>query len=89
MQVRIDYNTELIYDEKKKINWAVEEYEVQFGGQKEYSQADKILANEIMNNIINSIDYTNEEVYNYFQEQLKKLERRFGGLFETVSDVEE
>ena len=82
MQVRIDYATELIYSEKKKIRWALEEFEVQFGtGNGVYSKTQKILANQFLNYIIESVDTSHEEVLAFFKAQVEKLEKNYPKLF--------
>ncbi|MBD3352561.1 MAG: hypothetical protein GF364_13820 [Candidatus Lokiarchaeota archaeon] len=83
MQVRIDYTTELIYYEKKKIRWGIEEFNIQFGNKSEeyeYSSEEKKQANEFLDYFMNCVDIKHVEILNYFKKEMEKLEKDYPDL---------
>lgn len=84
MQVRIDYATELIDSEKKKIKWNIEEFKIQFeeiGEVSSYTAKHKKLANQFLDYMMKTVDVTHPEVVNYMKSRIEKLEDQFPELF--------
>jgi hypothetical protein len=78
MQVRIDYDLELVDYEKDKIKWLVEEFELLFCGCiKEVSDEEIFRGVEFLDYMISNIDVEIPEVANYLAKSLKRLENRY------------
>jgi hypothetical protein len=92
MEVKIDYQNELILDEKKKIQWFVDEIDIQMGNEIilnrtksgnciNSSDRNKRLGNEFLNYAMEVIDYSNPEVLDFFQDSLKDIEEKYPFIF--------
>ena len=84
MEVRIDYDTELIYTEKKKIRWLVEEFDIQFGiknAMNKITSIQKKVAIELLDNIMENVDVKEPDVLEYFQNQMEVVEKKYPFLF--------
>ena len=92
MEVKIDYQNEIILDEKKKIQWLVEEIDIQLGTAKKSkkttiknrvktSSIHKRLGNEFLNYAMDVIDYSSPEVLDFFQDSLKEIEEKYPFIF--------
>lgn len=82
MQVKIDYLTELIYSEKKKIRWAVEEFDLQFGKATTFTQKEKKTAYQFINYLLNYIDFSEPEILIFFNAQIQKLKTKYPNLLD-------
>lgn len=83
MQVKIDYLTELIYSEKKKIRWAVEEFDLQFGGKTTvFNQKEKKTAYQFINYLLNNIDFSEPEIMSFLNTQIQKLKNKYPDLLD-------
>ncbi|MCP4764027.1 MAG: hypothetical protein GY870_19800 [archaeon] len=85
MEVKVDYENELISTEKKKIKWLVEEFDQQFEPKtkksNKFSGTQKKMGNEFLNYVLEIVDVTNPEVLEYFQSNLQKIENKYPILF--------
>jgi hypothetical protein len=83
MEVKIDYDVELVYAEKKKILWFMDEFEEQFqhNPQGKITKNMKKAANIFINYMIDGIDVTNPDVLEFFKQQIQKLEETYPYLF--------
>ena len=83
MELKIDYENEIIYAEKKSILWMIDEFEEQFqhNPQGKITKDMKKAANIFVNYMIDSIDVTHPDVLEFFKQQIEKLETTYPYLF--------
>lgn len=82
MQVRIDYDFEIVENEKDKIKWMVEEFEILFCEcVKEITDEDIIRGVEFLDYMISNIEIDDPEVANFLANSLKRLEKRYPFFF--------
>jgi len=80
MEVKIDYDFEIVQDEKLKIKWIIEEFDAQFGDRVgELSDEDVVKGLEFINYLITTVELDNQnpEVLSYLRSNLEWLEKRF------------
>jgi hypothetical protein len=78
MQLRIDYDFEIAQDEKLKIKWVFDEFEVQFSDITEhFTEEDIIHGLEFIDYIISIVESDNPEVLSFLRSNLERLEKRY------------
>ncbi|MHA1728059.1 MAG: hypothetical protein ACTSWY_04945 [Promethearchaeota archaeon] len=81
MEVKIDYDMELMNTEKQKINWLVEEFNCQFENKNTFKAQEKKLSNRILEFYLEIIDIQNPKILNFFQTRLERIESKYPVLF--------
>jgi hypothetical protein len=83
MEVKIDYDYEIIQDEKLRIKWIIDEFDAQFGDKiKQLTNEDIIRGLEFLDYIISSVETENPEVITFLRCNLERLERRYPVFFD-------
>lgn len=83
MEVKIDYDYEIIQDEKLRIKWIIDEFDCQFGDKiKHLTDEDIIRGLEFLDYIISSVETENPEVITFLRCNLERLEKRYPIFFE-------
>ena len=82
MNVNEDYNRILENNIKSELEWLEEELNYLFDGKKTLSDKDILMGNQILNNVIDSIDINNsKELLNLLTLTLDKIEQTFPEFF--------
>ena len=78
MEVKIDYDYEIIQDEKLRIKWIIDEFDAQFGDIiRRLKDEDIIRGLEFLDYIISSVETDNPEITTFLRYNLERLEKRF------------
>ena len=82
MEVKIDYDYEIIQDEKLRIKWIIDEFDAQFGDRiRRLKDEDIIRGLEFLDYIISSVETDNPEIITFLRCNLERLEKRFPVFF--------
>jgi hypothetical protein len=84
MEVKIDYDFEIIQDEKLKIKWIIEEFDAQFGDRiGKLTEEDIVKGLEFISYLISSVELDNQnpEVLSFLRCNLERLQKRFPVFF--------
>jgi len=82
MEVKIDYDYEIIQDEKLRIKWIIDEFDAQFGDRiRRLTDEDIIHGLEFLDYIISSVETDNPEIITFLRCNLERLEKRFPVFF--------
>ena len=82
MKVEIDYDFELIQEEKLKIKWIIDEFEAQFGDKTDHLTDEEIIHGlEFIDYIISHVESDNPEVVSFLRSNLERLEKRYPVFF--------
>ncbi|TFG20995.1 MAG: hypothetical protein EU530_01510 [Promethearchaeota archaeon] len=83
MEVKIDYDYEIIQDEKLRIKWIIEEFDMQFGDKNDsMTEEDIIRGLEFLDYIISSVETENPEVITFLRYNLERLEKHYPIFFD-------
>ena len=84
MQVKIDYDYELVQDEKLRIKWIMDEFDAQFGDKiGKLTEEDIIHGMEFLDYIITSVQMEDPdpEVISFLRSNLERLEKQYPMFF--------
>ncbi|MHA1452675.1 MAG: hypothetical protein ACTSRD_07435 [Promethearchaeota archaeon] len=82
MEVKIDYDYEIIQDEKLRIKWIIDEFDAQFGDRiRLLTDEDITCGLEFLDYIISSVETENPEIITFLRCNLERLEKRFPVFF--------
>ncbi|MBN2156473.1 MAG: hypothetical protein JW776_10555 [Candidatus Lokiarchaeota archaeon] len=78
MEVKIDYETELLEDEIQKIKWIIDEFDTQFGDKYgKLNDEDIIRGMEFLDFMMSTVETENPKVATFLRNNLERLEKRY------------